>query len=181
MKKNAPLIIGLAIPVFMIILISLVVYVPSAMLKPVHSFIYATNDRNYGYGDRYSVVNGKLVKEFIPYPENDGSQIDPQFKPTFPTVRLFVYDPIQNKSREVSFDDARQFTINENIESPDGFVFVGQNTYYNDGIFGLFGSSRDRNTTYMKKGNVSKKINLITGSAEPYYYDNNIRFIGWIN
>ncbi|HAO64369.1 TPA: hypothetical protein DCQ44_00100, partial [Candidatus Taylorbacteria bacterium] len=49
----------------------------------------------------------------------------------------------------------------------------------NNGIFELFGSNRDYNAWFLKKGIVSKKI-YIGINQDGYYYDSNSQFLGWV-
>lgn len=165
-KKNISLIIGIAIPIFMIFLIIISIYVPSLFAPtPRFNFLYVTED-SYGQYFQYVVENGKLVKREVKYPKHYTSRV----------ARLFVYDVSANEDKEVSFEEAQKLNLDASAKSPDGWeVVYGRRE---DGVFPLFFSvSRDYNVMYLKGHNTSKKLNL--RSLGSYYYRNR-RFLGWI-
>jgi hypothetical protein len=66
MKKNFPLIVGMALPFLFIIIIAAVVYLPSVFINPKYDFVYTTNDQynynGYLYQNMYEIKEGKVVK-----------------------------------------------------------------------------------------------------------------------
>jgi len=167
-KKNISLIIGIAIPIFMIFLIIVSIYLPSLFAPaPRFDFLYVTGD-NYHGRYQYVVENGKLTKREVKYPEHYTPRV----------IRLFVYDVSANEDREVSFEEAQKLKLDDSAKSPDGYeVVYGRREY---GFFPLFFSgSIDYNVMYLKGHNTSKKLNLRSLSNGRYYYRNR-RFLGWI-
>jgi len=174
MKKNLPLIIGLAIPVLMIIFVAVAIYAPSIFAHPKYDFVFSAGDTYYtDYGDHYSVAVGKISKTTISQP------IDSFGKP-YPTTRvveLFRYDAKADNVHPITFEDAQKLNLDVSPKSPDGYVLTHGNN--NNGIFELFGSNRDYNAWFLKKGIVSKKI-YIGINQDGYYYDSNSQFLGWV-
>ena len=168
-KKNISLIIGIAIPIFMIFLIAVSIYLPSLFAPmPRFNFLYVTED-NYGQNLQYLVENGTLVKREVKYPEHYTPRV----------ARLFVYDVSANEDKEVSFEEAQKLKPDANAKSPDGYEVVYGSTEY--GVFPFFFSGgRDYNAMYLKGHNTSKKLDLQSLSDDGRHYYRNRRFLGWI-
>ena len=175
-KRNISLIIGLAIPLVMIVLVAASIYLPGLFApSPRFNFLYVLGD-DYYQGQQYVVEKGKLIKREVKYPEH----YTPYYPYTPGVARLFVHDVVRNESREISFEDAQQLSLNANIKSPDGFEVVYGSS--GDGIFPLFFfHDTDYSTVYIKGHNASRKLNLQAGTTGGYYYYyNRFRFLGWI-
>lgn len=167
-KKNVSLIFGIAIPIFMILLIAVSIYLPALFAPdPQFDFIYVVGD--YSYPDPlYTVDNGKLIKLENKEPK--------QYRPRI--AKLFIYDVSERKNREISFEEAQQLNIDAQKESPDGYQAVYGNENY--GFFPFFfGGSSDYNSMYLKGHGASKKLNLQSLDYGRYYY-HKWSFIGWI-
>lgn len=167
-KKNISLIIGIAIPIFMILLTAASIYLPSLFApEPQFNFLYATED-SYGQNRQYGVENGMLAKHEVKYQQD--------YTPR--AARLFIHDVSRNTDQEVSFEEAQKLKLNANIKSPDGYEVVYGSSEY--GFFPFFFSGgHDYNTMYLKGHNTSKKLELEQSSDERYYYRNR-HFLGWI-
>ena len=65
-KKNIPLVVGLAIPVLMILFVAGSIYIPRLFApEPKFNFVYSSGE-DYYYGslnNYYSVKNGKIVEK----------------------------------------------------------------------------------------------------------------------
>ena len=167
-KKNISLIVGIAIPIFMIFLIAVSIYLPSLFAPaPQFNFLYVTED-GYGQNRQYGVENDALVKYEVKYPEH--------YTPR--AARLFIHDVSANTDQEVSFEEAQKLKLDANIKSPDGYEVVYGSREY--GFFPLFFSGgHDYNAMYLKGHNTSKKLELQSSNDGRYYYRNR-RFLGWI-
>jgi len=167
-KKNIPLIIGIAVPIFMILLVAISIYLPSLFAPaPRFNFLYVVGD-GYGTNLQYIVENGKLIKQEVKEPQGYAPR----------AARLFVYNVSTGEDKEMSFEEAQKFNIDTKKVSADGYeVVYGSENY---GFFPLFfGSDHDYNNTYLKGHSASKKLNLQSLSEGNYYYRNR-RFLGWI-
>ncbi len=177
-RPNAPLLIGIGLPVLMVVLVAASIYVPSLFAKkPAYDFIYSVPSDPYSYygpgNTVYVVENGKLVEQPLPNFLKDPTQ--PEVAPLKPN--LFIYDTAANQSRQITFDEATTLTLNGNIQSPDGFTVVSGG-YDGGGIIPMLsGISPDVSSYYIKKGNYSRKLNLTLGDSFKYY---NFRFLGWV-
>lgn len=172
-KKNITLVIGISIPILMILFVAGSIYLPGLFIKPHFNFLYASGDDSYYYyknGYQYSVQNDKLIKNEIKQLENQN------YNPPRVESKLYLYDVVKNESKEISFADAQNLTLNSSTKSPDDFEVVYGSR--GDGFFPFFlGGETDYNARYLKGHNVNKKLNLQLNGGSYY---NNFRFIGWI-
>ena len=164
-KKNVPLIVALSVPLLMILLTAVSIYLPGLFVKPKINFIFST-DVGYCYQNRYSVKNGRVVEnEFKDV--NNNNLCPPNRAP-----RIFYYDVQRNTAKEMTFEEAQRFLLDDSLKSPDGFEVVPGNS--GGDIFFFNGNSYyDK---YLKKGAFSRRLNIVGASS--YYYD--FRFIGWV-
>jgi len=166
-KHNIPLIVGLSIPVLMILFVAGSIYLPGVFVHPKTNFLYSySSGYNYNY-QIYAISNGKLIINSNKYPDNILPKTD---------IKLYIYDVVKNESKEISFYDAQQLSLDSSIKSKDGFeITYGKR---GNGIFPFFYfSDIDYNSRYITGHNVSKKLNLqLNGN---YYYS--FQFLGWIN
>jgi len=178
MKKNLPLIVGIALPIIFIIIMSVVIFVPTMFVNPQYNFLYTLNDSYYaynqGYRNSFSVVKGQVVPVPIPgnadisNPQRSASMAD------YPP--LYVYDVKSNTSHAVTLDQARTFVLDPGPSSPDGYTVAYE---YNDaGIFDLFGS-RSNSGYFIEKGSSRKILTGMTAN-NMWSYSGNFKLIGWI-
>jgi len=167
-KKNISLIIGIAIPIFMIVLIAVSIYLPSLFAPaPQFNFLYVTED-SYGQNRQFGVENGVLVKYEVKYPEH--------YTPK--DAGLFICNVLKNTDQEVSFEEAKKLKLDARSKSPDGYEVVYGSSEY--GFFPFFFSGgNDYNALYLKGHNTSKKLELQSSNDGRYYYRNR-HFLGWI-
>jgi hypothetical protein len=169
-RANAPLIIGLSIPILLIVGIATIIYIPGLFIHPKTNFLYVLNNGNYGNNcDQYEVSAGALqrVAANPPFPESKA--------PCAPEAQLYVYDVAQQRSSAISFTDAQALRLDAGSQSPDGFS-IEQGGRGGDFLF-MFGGYSDYNSHYLVGDGVSQKIN-VTESGN--YYSNQFRFLGWI-
>lgn len=165
MEKNIPLILGLSIPILMILFVAGSIYLAGLFVQPKFNFLYATGN-DYYYGRYYSVQDSRLIKNEVEYPGYyKGNRTEP---------RLFIHDVVKNQSKEISFEEAQNLTLNSNSQSPDGFeIDCGRRPQ--SIFFIIIDSSHDCSTRFIKGHNASKKLNLqLSGN----YYS--FQFLGWI-
>jgi hypothetical protein len=165
MKKHLPLIIAIAIPLFMILFVAGSIYLPGLFVKPKYNFVYLSGTN---YGEPYFVsANGQLQKD------NTTSTYYPNGYP-LDHAQIYFYDVANNQAKPISFDDAQKLSLDHSTESPDGFEITSGGG--DGGMFPFFYESGDYSAEYLKGHNFSKKLNLqIQGS-----YYNDFTFLGWI-
>lgn len=170
-KKNITFILGISIPVAMILFISASVYLPGLFIRPKFNFLYSIdNNSYYDGGHRYSISNGKIIKN-----EVDLSQRRNAYAPN-EDPKLFIHDVAKNESLEISFAEALRLDLDPNIKSPDGFEITSGG--HGGGFFPFFYSANtDYNAKYLKGKNIGKKLNLQTSPQQNYY---SFYFLGWI-
>ena len=168
-KKNVSLIIGIAIPIFMIVLIVVSIYLPFLFAPaPQFNFLYAIED-NYGPNHQYGVENSALVK----YEVKHSGPITPK------DTRLFIHSVLKNTDQEVSFEEAQKLKLDSRLKSPDGYEVVYGSSEYGFFIF-PFSGGHDYNAMYLKGHNTCKKLELQSLNDGRYYYTGR-RFLGWIS
>ena len=171
--KNLPLIVGIAMPVVFILIISLVVFTPSLFVKPQHNFIYTASDNYPAYGyDRYKntykIENNHLT--LVPVILNTNETVHGDM----PT--LYMYDVKTDTTHLLSFDEAKKLSLDPGPSSPDGYTVSYK--YGNNGIFNLFGSNGNDSGYFISKDKGSKRLKGLTDTR--YYGSNNFQIIGWI-
>jgi hypothetical protein len=173
--KNLPLIIGIALPVFFILIISIIVFIPTWFIKPQYNFLYSNQGSYYNYNNQaYSntyVVDGSSLS-LNPPPVSTGS-----LPKTATNPPLFLYNVKDNSTHQIDFNDAKNFVLDPGPSSPDGYLVKYQ--YSNEGLFGLFGSNGNQSGYVIAKGNASKSLDGLNASSENYY-SNDFKFIGWV-
>ena len=201
-KQNIPLYVGLALPVIMIILVTLAIYLPRVLSSavPQYDFLYMVNT-NYSGCSSYGVQMGHVVK-FENQTEQcknwkvvDGSVPAPDTKPavtgTTPVpvavapynmqpdvVQFFRHNVKTNITTEISFTEATQLNLLSSALSPDGFEVKQRGG--SAGIFGdVFGggSYADYQNRYMVGHGQSVKLDLHK-SPDGMYYEP--QFLGWV-
>jgi len=154
-RKNISLILAVAIPILMIFLIIASIYWPRATAHPKFNFLYLMGE-NYINNQQYVVQNEKLI-----FTQKNSEN----------NAKFYIYDTTQNKSTEISFQDAQKLNLNANLKSPDGFEVVSGGN--DGGIFPLFfGSTDNYYSRYLKNDHTTLKLNI------PHNY--NFRFLGWV-
>ncbi len=182
MKKNIPLIVGIALPIVFIIIISLSIYIPTLYVNPEHNFIYSMNDNYYSnnsYKNTYKITDGKIHTEQTLTAKNNG-MIDSKTAIIYmgENPPLYLYDVKTNSSHEITLEEAEKYNLDPGPSSPDGYnIDYG---YNNNGIFELFGSSRNGNGFYVYKGNSKKMLTGLSNSKSYYYGAGYFNLIGWV-
>ena len=127
LKKNSSLIVGIAIPVFMIVLIAVSIYLPFLFAPaPQFDFLYVSGDA-YAPNRQYGVENGVLVKYEAP-------SLEQRYTPK--DARLFIHNVLKNTDQEVSFEEAQKLQLDARLLSPDGYEVVYGSSEY--GFFPFF-------------------------------------------
>jgi hypothetical protein len=182
MKKNLPLVVGIALPVVFVIVISIVLFVPSFFIKPQHDFLYTTDEREYYYNynpeyqNTYEVENGSIVVVPNTVNSNSNSNSDSDIPLKGETPTLYRYDIETNTSHQITLEEAKNLSLDPGPSSPDGYAVSYH--YGHDGIFELFGSDNDNNGHYISKGNARKRLATLSGDTyRSYGY---FKLIGWI-
>ena len=175
-NKNLPLIIGIALPVLFIGIISIVIFTPSLFVNPKYNFLYSTDDAYYyynqGYRNNYKVDNNRLISEV--------TQTQPGVAYTYrgDAPNLFLYDVKADTSHQIDFTEAKKLFLDPGPSSPDGYIVKYE--YNNDGIFELFGSRNNNSGYFISKDSGKKKLTGLTGNNNNYYNQGPFNFIGWI-
>ncbi len=174
-KSNIALILGIAIPIIVIILVAIFAYIPTKSISPKYDFLYYFRDytKQYCINDGiYTVVKGKIkIAESLAVPKGSECRYDLETDPP----KIYRYDSVKGGNYQVSFEDARKLSLDNNAISPDG-LSIRNGSYNNAGIFDIFGgTNRNYNQAYLanSKGD-TKAIDVGTSN----YYD--FIFIGWV-
>lgn len=114
---------------------------------------------------RHNIEKGKLA---LSEPAADVAQ---DYNPPR-NAKLYVHDVANNRSREVSEEEAQRLSLDTRRLSPDGYAVV-QN--HSSGLIGLLIPVQDRNSRYLAGAWLSKKLNLEMPSANIQ-----VRVLGWI-
>jgi hypothetical protein len=173
MKKNLPLIIGIALPLIFIALVSFAIFIPQLGVKPKHNFVYTTSERYYAYDrvyqNTYTVRDNKIVLSALAVPV--ATKTPEQIAPP-----LYLYDVTSQTSHQISFEEAKKYTVDQGPSSPDGYII--SYAYNNQGIFEIFGSNGNNSGYVISKGNAKKNLNGLV--RDQYWGSNELKVIGWV-
>lgn len=174
-RKNLSLIIGLSLPLLMIVFVAAAIYIPALFAHPTTDFIYAIGDGNYY---RYDAINGEYVIQ-------DGKivRVPPVYPVDYPKPeqdipsQLYYHDVEENKSRQISLQEAQQLTLDAGPVSADGYEVV-HGGGGGGGFFPfIFSGGYDYNNVYLVGHNTSMKMNAQGVSSNTYV---DFRFVGWV-
>ena len=185
MKKHLTLIIGVSLPIIFIIIIAIVIFVPSLSIKPEHNFVYVdvNSNNNYYSGNVYKnsfvIKDGKIVKE----PASNLEYLQEQNKKytnykLIEAPTLYLYNVIENTAKQITLDEANNYTFDPGPSSPDGYTVKFERN--SDGIFEIFGSNNNSSGYFIEKNRGKKKLTGLTLENGNYYYNSNFQLIGWI-
>ena len=163
-KNNLSLIFGLSIPLLMILFVGLSVYLPRLLAPPPqYDFLYYISDSFYATDSpesRYIVKKGTI--EFI---DNNPSE-------NFEDISMiFRHDVSENKSYEITYDEAKLLELIPSYESPDGYELV--NSWGNDIMY--FDMGYDE--LFIKGHGVNTEMDFY--GTNIYY--SQLNFLAWIN
>jgi hypothetical protein len=173
LRKNLPLVIGLALPVILIIVVALTIYIPGQLVKPQHDFLYLVGG-DYYTQRQYAVENGKLIKRELP-PDLEREKYLPFERVRSTDVRFYRHDVETNQSQPLAFEEAAQLKLDPSLKSPDGFTIEHGR---GGGIFDIFGGGSSYDTFYLRNKQASVALNLEIDSNRYFEWPNN--FLGWI-
>ncbi len=176
MKKNLPIIIGVALPIIFILVIALLAFGPTWSIRPAHNFIYSHDNRDYYYGRQYrniyDVENGKVVMK--PRTINMVNRENVTWEDAPP---IFLYNVKNNSTHEIGLVEALALNLDPGPTSPDGYLVEYRSGDY--GVFELFGSNNSANGYYITKDQAGKKLAGFQNDRYSYY-DRNFKFLGWV-
>jgi hypothetical protein len=165
-SKNIPLMVALSIPVLMVMLVAVSIYLPVLFVDPPRTdFVYSVG-WNYYSQYQYVVREGKVVENKMERPESSYTS------PNSPQPKIFYYDVDQEVAREITLQEAQEWTVDEQEVSADGFRVV-QGSHGGDILFFSYDS---RCKQYLQKGAFSRQLNLNSGGDYCYSF----RFLGWV-
>lgn len=169
-RKNAPLIIGLCIPLLLIIVLAVTIYLPIILHKPQYSFLYVSGENVYAGNSTMQVQDGKLVKSAPYYYSGYESGYKSGSMP-----ELYVYDVKSNRSTPIDFEQAKTLRLDPARVSPDGYEMKNLSSV--SGVFFPYFWHDSDYGTYIVGHNSSRKLTIQSGSSQYY---NSILFLGWI-
>ena len=173
MKKNTSLILGLSIPILMVLFVAISIYLPRQFSKPGYDFLYIIGTDTYYSEYTYSVENGVLTRE-----QNNTYQNKDLYysKPLvdYGPPKIYIYSIENDLAREISFEEAQAYKLDNNAKSPDGFEI----SRGSGAEIVPFSGSYDYNSQFIRNGNYSKKLNIQVPASSDRYYD--FRLLGWV-
>ncbi len=203
--NKTSLYLGLLIPVIAVLIVAGIVFIPRLGNKPQTDFLYSmlTQQPYYsnGYDNvnncywpvvNYSVKDGKLIKtpnKGVSYYETSTiklcsnipkSSLKPSNISADVEYDIYRYNPAEEKSTKLTFNEASALTLDPSPESADGYMIKNQNSggFFFSDIFG----GRNYNQKYLYGHNTSFPIKINSANTSPYSYDQyySFTFIGWV-
>ena len=195
LKENSVLIIGLSLPLILALLFLVVQFLGNINIAaPQHAVLFTTGNNYSNHGHRIYVKDNQVHYAFntnsnIRNTNNNNAYYE-RSKP-----RLFIYNPTNNTSKELSVPVVEKYKQNTDIvisginaknivttlSSPDGYA-LETNHRRNGNLFTeiLGGRRYSGHSMNLKKG--TKRVPIeIPVSQNPYnHYSQNSRFLGWV-
>ena len=194
-RENLVLVSGIVLPVLLVVGFFILNNIPRVMSDPPQfDFLVIGYQYNYQnpatYYLEFEVRDNRLSGRAVPV------------NPTMPYsnrqhAAIFVYRAADARYEEITYDlpegldqlteavaldlgEAAELNLDKRIQSPDGYQFEYLGYQGRGGILGeIFGMNRRHESNHvLKKG--SNYVNLPDPSTDPYYYQNDLQFMGWI-
>lgn len=151
----------LSVPLGLLVLLAAIVYIPQALARPAHDFIYSSCETSYYCSGRMVVEENKLV-----YRSGVRDRVDQQ-------PQLYYYDVSENSSRPVTLGEAHEYQLNSSSRAPDGYTLTHESSS-SGFLFWDGGSSQ----WVLKNGLYKKSVDI--GESDRYYSGRDITFVGWV-
>jgi hypothetical protein len=194
-RENLVLVSGIVLPLLLVGGFLVLNSMPRMLADPPeYDFLlvgYRYDYQNPGnYYLAFEVRDGQLTGRAIPKGENQ-QHLNRQY------AGIFLYRAQDQAFEEIVFDlpagiedleesleldlgDANKLKLDKRKTSPDGYQFEYLGYRGRGGLLGeIFGMSRRYESNYvLKKG--SAYIDLPAPTPDPYYYQNELHFMGWV-
>jgi len=194
-KENLVLLSGILLPALLVGGFFVLDQLPKTLADPpTYDFLMVGYQYDYQHPADYylsfEVREGRLTGQAVPKSENS-RHINRQ------TARLFRYQADDNRFEEILFDlpaglatkeepvaldlhDTDGLRLDKRSTSPDGYQFEFMGYRGRGGLLGeIFGMGRRYESNYVLKKD-SVYIDLPEPTPEPYLYQNDLHFLGWI-
>lgn len=166
----------LSVPLGLLALLAAIVYIPQALARPAHDFIYSLCS-SYRCRDSVSVENGKIISDFEAHVTTLGDAeefeqlLSERSRESLP--QLYYYDVSNDASRPLTFSEAQRYTVDGSSRAPDGYTLIHESS---SSGFLFWGSSSSE--WVLKNGLYKKSVDI--GESGRYYGGRDIIFIGWV-
>ncbi|MCA9349225.1 hypothetical protein KC878_03765 [Candidatus Saccharibacteria bacterium] len=161
--KNKQLVFFFSIPALIAITMFAVLYVPSMFSNPQYGFIYQSCLYGRCYSNNSYIVDSSGTVQVV----------DPldTYKPNYDYLsdnsQLYLYDPLDSSSKQISLEEAQTYSLDTSVTSPDGYKLENSSN-----TSGPFVYSYNEGHGIYKKGLLSKKIDV-----DNFYKE---QFLGWV-
>lgn len=194
-KQNLVLVSGIVLPVLLVAGFFILSNVPRMLADPpMYDFLLVAYRYDYQQPNHYyltfEVRDGKLTGRAVPRGEGN-----PNYNRQY--AGIFRYNAEENTFAEIAYelpeglDDIEEplplnlegtsaLTLDKRSQSPDGYAFEYLGYRGRGGLLGeIFGMGRRYESDYvLKKG--SAYFDLPKPATDPYYYQQNLHFMGWV-
>jgi len=194
LKENSVLIIGLSLPLILALLFLVVQFFSNiSIAAPQHAVLFTTGNNYSNHGHRIYVKNNQVHYAFNTLPNNRPNN-NLHYERSKP--RVFLYNPINNTSKEISTPTIESYKENTDIvlteitakeilttfSSPDGYAL--ETSHYRGGnVFTEITGGRRHYSNHiinLKKRTKRVPIEIPINQNSYNYYNRNVRFLGWI-
>jgi len=194
-KNNLVLVSGIVLPLLLVAGFFILSTAPRMLADPPeYDFIMIGYQYDYQHPVNYTLAfevrDNQLEGKLIPKKDDD-THVNRQ------KAKIFRYRVEANSFEEIAYDlpensesldetvplvltELERIELDKRINSPDGYRFEHMGHRGRGGLLGeIFGMRRNYQTDYvLKKG--SSYFELPSPTTEPYYYQNDLHFMGWI-
>ena len=194
-KENLVLVSGITLPVLLIVGFFVLNNAPRALTDPPrYDFVMVAYRYDYqnpvNYFLTFEVRDGKLTGRVVP--KDDGNvNLNRQYAVIFRyQAELNAFEEIVYELPEdledldepiaLQLEGTDGLKLDKRTRSPDGFVFEYRGYQGRGGLLGeIFGMGRRYESDYVLKKD-SAYFELPKPTPDPYYYQHNMHFMGWV-
>jgi len=194
-KENLVLVAGIVLPVLLVAGFFVLNKAPRILTDPPeYDFLLVAYRTDYQHPRdfhlAFEVRDGQLRGKVTPF-NDDHSHLNRQY------AGIFRYDVAGNRFEEIVYElpegldqleevlvftvaETRHLELDKHSKSPDGFTFQYLGYRGRGGLLGeVFGMGRNRGNEYVLS-KAGAHFNLPKPATDPYYYQHDMHFMGWI-
>ncbi len=194
-KQNLVLLIGILLPVLLVGGFFVMSHIPRLLAEPpMLDFLLVAyrydNQNQRDFHLSFEVRDGKLNGSVIPKGQGNANynrQYAAIFRykakdNSFDEIPYELPDGLQAIEESISFliDETNDLKLDKSKQSPDGYSFEYRGYSGRGGLLGeIFGMGHRYQSNYVLNNN-GAYVNLPKPGANPYYYQHDLHFMGWV-
>ena len=191
LQRNLPVILAISLPIALVLFVALLAFIPNLGPKPQYDFLFTQNQTRSRYlpngscevyKNYYTIEQQQLIIKPFEVSVFDSKNVSEPCAGFSSIIKkdspeLYIYRMNEEKSEEISFENAQKLVLKGTLTSPDGFS-VQKRMINNGGILDIFGGQSEGGVFASKKNSY---IKLNFPEQENSYYDRDFNFVSWVS